>query len=188
MDFLILPMILLSFITAIFSTDYKSDTIKYLWTIPVSKKRFFFAKAVYVLLLACMFMIAVFVITCVAGYCSRFRSGMTAALVLRFFLLCVLSSVFVTLAMLPVSLITVFTKGNTVITNLAGSIYVIASFLSMRYLQGISPLASVPHIIWYKNFEGVQNNPHIGLLLINVIAVFILYLIASLIILEKQEV
>ncbi|MGP1491697.1 MAG: ABC transporter permease, partial [Treponema sp.] len=57
MDFLILPMILLSFITAIFSTDYKSDTIKYLWTIPVSKKRFFFAKAVYVLLLACMFMI-----------------------------------------------------------------------------------------------------------------------------------
>jgi|GEM_PF-3130269 hypothetical protein len=38
------------------------------------------------------------------------------------------------------------------------------------------------------NFEGVQNNPHIGLLLINVIAVFILYLIASLIILEKQEV
>ena len=58
----------------------------------------------------------------------------------------------------------------------------------MRYLQGISPLASVPHIIWYKNFEGVQNNPHIGLLLINVIAVFILYLIASLIILEKQEV
>ena len=108
--------------------------------------------------------------------------------VLRFFLLCVLSSVFVTLAMLPVSLITVFTKGNTVITNLAGSIYVIASFLSMRCLQGISPLASVPHIIWYKNFEGVQNNPHIGLLLINVIAVFILYLIASLIILEKQEV
>ena len=44
MDFLILPMILLSFITAIFSTDYKSDTIKYLWTIPVSKKRFFFAQ------------------------------------------------------------------------------------------------------------------------------------------------
>ena len=49
MDFLILPMILLSFITAVFSNDYKSDTIKYLWTIPVSKKRFFFSKALYVL-------------------------------------------------------------------------------------------------------------------------------------------
>ena len=89
--------------------------------------------------------------------------------------------------MLSVSLITIFTKGNAVITNLAGSIYVIASFLSMKYLHGISPLSSVPHIIWYKNFEGVQNNPRIGLLLINVIAVFILSVIASLIVLEKQE-
>ena len=187
MNFLILPMILLSFITAVFSNDYKSDTIKYLWMIPVSKKRFFFSKALYVLLLACLFMGTVFVITCAAGYFSRFRSGMTAALIVRFLLLCALSALLVTLAMLPVSLITIFTKGNALITNLAGSIYVIASFLSMKYLQGISPLSSVPHIIWYKNFEGVQNNPRIGLLLINVIAVFILSVIASLIVLEKQE-
>ena len=57
----------------------------------------------------------------------------------------------------------------------------------MKVLQGISPLASVPHIIWYKNFEGVQNNQNIAFLLTNVLLVFALYTVGSLKILKRQD-
>ena len=52
MNYLILPMILLSFATTAFSNEYKSDTIKYLWTVPISRIKLFFAKALYVLCIA----------------------------------------------------------------------------------------------------------------------------------------
>lgn len=187
MNYLILPMILLVFATTTFSNEYKSDTIKYLWTVPISRARLFLAKLLYVLCIAFIFMGIVFVVITLAGHASRFQSSMNLHLVMRFFILCTISSLLVSLAVLPISVITISTKGNSVTTNLIGSIYVIASFFLMKFLQGISPLSSVPHIIWYKNFEGVQNNENIGFMLVNVVLVFGLYLIGSLKILKRQD-
>ncbi|MEL3907783.1 MAG: ABC transporter permease [Treponemataceae bacterium] len=187
MNYLILPMILLSFATTAFSNEYKSDTIKYLWTVPISRAKLFLVKSLYVLCIAFIFMGIVFVVITSAGYVSRFQSSMNLHLIARFFVLCVISSLLVTLAVLPISVITILTKGNSVITNLLGSIYIIVSFFLMKVLQGISPLSSAPHIIWYKNFEGVQNNENIAFMLTNVVLVFGLYLIWSLRILKRQD-
>ena len=112
---------------------------------------------------------------------------MNLHLVFRFFVLCAISSFLVTLAVLPVSIVTILTKGNSVTTNLIGSIYIISSFFLMKILQGISPLASVPHIMWYKNFEGVQNNDNVYFMIANVGLVFALYLVGTLNILKRQD-
>lgn len=187
MNYLILPMILLSFATTAFSNEYKNDTIKYLWTVPISRIKLFFAKALYVLCIAFIFMGIVFAVIVSAGYVSRFQSSMNLHLVFRFFVLCAISSFLVTLAVLPVSIVTILTKGNSVTTNLIGSIYIISSFFLMKILQGISPLASVPHIMWYKNFEGVQNNDNVYFMIANVGLVFALYLVGTLNILKRQD-
>lgn len=187
MNYLILPMILLSFATTSFSNEYNSDTIKYLWTVPISRAKLFLAKSLYVLCIAFIFMGIVFVVITSAGYVSRFRSSMDLNLVMRFFVLCTISSLLVTMAILPISIIAILTKGNSITTNLIGSIYVIASFFLMKVLQGISPLSSIPHIMWYKNFEGVQNNENIVFMSTNVALVFGFYLVGSLKLLKKQD-
>lgn len=187
MNYLILPMILLSFLTTVFSIEYKNDTIKYIWTVPISRNRYFISKLVYIFLIAILCMLFVFTTICFAGYFSRFRDGMTIGLVVRFFWLCMSSSIIVAMSVAPISIVTILSKGNGALTNLIGSIYIILSFFLMNYLQGISPLASAPHIIWYKNFEGVQNNPHIVHLLINVVLVFSVYVAASMKLLKKQD-
>ena len=76
MDFLILPMILLSFITAIFSTDYKSDTIKYLWTIPVSKKTVFLCES-RICVIAGMYVYD-------SGVCHHLRCGILQPVSIRY--------------------------------------------------------------------------------------------------------
>lgn len=123
MNYLILPMILLSFITTTFSNEYRNGTLKNLWTIPVSRKKLFWAKSTYILCIAFAFMGLVFIIITVAGYLGRFQTGMSLYLVLRFFVLCMVSSILVTLAVLPVSIISILTRGNSVATNLTGTIY-----------------------------------------------------------------
>ncbi|WP_155732646.1 ABC transporter permease [Streptobacillus moniliformis] len=187
MNFLILPIILLSFTTTTFSNEYKSDTIKYLLTIPISRTKLFIAKLLYVLCNAFIFMCIVFLFTTLSGYFSRFQSSMNFYLVIRFFILCLISSFLVTVAITPISVITILTKGNSVTTNIIGSIYIITSFFLMKILQGFSTLSSITHIIWYKNFEGVHNNENILLMLLNVFIVFGFYLIASLKILKRQD-
>lgn len=188
MDYLILPMVLLSFLTSSFSCEYKSDTIKHIWTIPISRRKYFLSKLLYIFLVALALMGIVFVTVCLASYFSRFRESMTFDLIIRFLELCVSSSLFVTMSIIPISIITIVTKGNGAITNLAGSIYIVISFFLMKYLQGFSPLASAPHIIWYKNFEGVQNNSNIVFLLSDVILVFFVYVVVSLKVLEEQDI
>ena len=188
MNYLILPMILLSFLTTSFSSEYKNDTIKYIWTIPVTRVAYFLSKVIHVFLLSLIFMLIAFITICIAGYFTRFNDSMTLELILRFLYLCLYSALLVSLSVIPISIITIVTKGNGAMTNLIGSIYIVISFFLMKYLQGISPLSSAPHIIWYKNFEGVQNNPNIVYLLTNVLLVFIVYGVISLHILKKQDV
>ncbi|CYU92240.1 ABC transporter permease [Streptococcus suis] len=188
MNYLILPMITLSFLTTSFSSEYKNDTVKYIWTVPITRVEYFLSKVIYVFLMSVMFMLIVFFTVSIAGYFTRFKDSMTLELILRFLYLCLCSPLFVSLSVLPISIITIITKGNGAITNLVGSIYIVVSFFLMKYLQGISPLSSVPHIVWYKNFEGVQNNPNIVYMLANVLIIFIVYVILSLNILKNQDV
>ena len=96
-------------------------------------------------------------------------------------------SILIALAILPISINTIITNGSSVATNLIGSIYIISSFFLMKILQGVSPLASAPHIIWYRNFEGVQNNENIYFMIANVVLVFVLYLMITLNILKRQD-
>ena len=111
-------------------------------------------------------MLTVFIVITLAGHFSRFQSSISPGLV---------------------SIITIFTKGSSVATNLIGSIYIISSFFLMKILQGVSPLASAPHIIWYRNFEGVQNNENVYFMIANVVLVFVLYLMITLNILKRQD-
>lgn len=187
MNYLILPIILLSFTTTAFSNEYRSDTIKYLWTIPVSRRKLFFTKCLYILCISFIYMLTVFIVITLAGHFSRFQSSISPGLVFRFFELCLLSSLLIALAILPISIITIFTKGSSVATNLIGSIYIISSFFLMKILQGVSPLASAPHIIWYRNFEGVQNNENVYFMIANVVLVFVLYLMITLNMLKRQD-
>ncbi|MDU1829061.1 MAG: ABC transporter permease [Anaerococcus sp.] len=188
MNYLILPMILLSFLTTSFSNDYNNDTIKYIWTIPISRTKYFISKLVYLFMISLAIMIFVFLTVCITGFLTRFHDSMTSELVSRFFLLCIRSSIFIFLSVIPVSIITIVTKGNAATTNLIGSLYIVVTFFLMKKLQGISPLASSHNVIWYNTFEGVESSPHIGYFIANIVIVFAIYVYISIKILKKQDV
>lgn len=128
MNYLILPMILLSFLTTSFSNDYNNDTIKNIWTIPISRTKYFLSKLIYLFLISLAIMIFVFLTVCITGFFTRFHDSMTSELVSRFFLLCIRSSIFIFLSVIPVSIITIVTKGNAATTNLIGSLYIVVTF------------------------------------------------------------
>mgnify|MGYP006916763942 FL=1 len=132
-------------------------------------------------------MVMIWISVCVIGYVTRFRFSMTWLLIFRYLWLCILTSLVIFLSMLPVTLISVATKGNVVITNLIGSMYIIASFFLTNFMNGIIPLATAPHIIWYGSMEGVEVNSNIALMVISIIFYTIIVLFAMNKILKKQE-
>lgn len=187
MIYLILPMILLTYVTATFSDEYKNDTFKYIWTIPVSRGEMFLSKVLYVLCMAVIFMTVVFGVIISVAFFSRFRTSIDLHLTMRFFTLCMTGAVLVTLAILPISIISIITKGNNVVANLIGSVYVLASFFLMNILQGISPLSSVSHILWYNNFEGVLNNQNVIVMFTDLLLFFGVYVCCALKTLGNQD-
>ncbi|QTJ47373.1 ABC transporter permease [Dolosigranulum pigrum] len=185
--FLLLPFILLSLSSSTISDDYRNEVMKNLTVIPISKQKIIAAKLIAIYIVLSVAMVMIWISVCVIGYVTRFQFSMTWLLIFRYLWLCILTSLVIFLSMLPVTLISVATKGNVVITNLIGSMYIIASFFLTNFMNGIIPLATAPHIIWYGSMEGVEVNSNIALMVISIIFYTIIVLFAMNKILKKQE-
>lgn len=185
--FLILPLIIAILCVNVFADEYKSDALKYLWTVPVSKGKLVFAKVLYIELMSLILMLFVCLFVIVSANITRFSQSIDIHSILRVFYLCAANGLIIPLAVFPISIFVVLCKGNTVIPTILSVVYVFLSFLFTSPGAGIIPLSSTTHIIWFNNYEGVMTNNNIEMNVANLSIIFILGIVFTSSLLKKQN-
>lgn len=144
---MLLPFLLgLSFIK-IYHAEYENNTLKELLQIPVSLSRLFYAKILFLFLVAVIIMLANCLLVaassmiCGVGSIDIYQIGM----LIKFFLLIALTMPF---TIFPVFLVTVLASGNTIFPSAVCFIYSLAGLMGISQLAGIHPISSLLNILF----------------------------------------
>lgn len=139
---LYLPIVLGMFSTTLFFDELKSDTLKSLLIIPISKSQLFFTKLVVVILISLSMCVFMFSTCALGGFIAGDFPDMNVKTLLEAALLHLTGGILLPIAMLPIIFLASLSKGY-LLPITATLLYLVPVVIAPSYLMGIHPLASV---------------------------------------------
>lgn len=123
--------------TTIFSSEYRNNTIRQLFTIPVSAKQFLFAKIFVVMIFSILLMFGFAVSLTLVGFISG-AVEMTAHNVGMVFAISLIDAITISIAIIPILLVMIVSKQNFMLPILAVLIYTLTILLPNMGMVTIS--------------------------------------------------
>lgn len=134
------------------SEEYRSDTLKEILQVPISKYSLFSAKVVFVLVMSVIIMLMNCVLVVIGAVICNFPDVTVLNIInlIRYFLLIAITLPF---SMFPVYFVAVLSKGSTVFSATFNFLYVLAGAIGLNQFIGIHPISSLFNILFNKQIS-----------------------------------